>query len=79
MKIEKDKRKVNIVLDGDILVQGLIYINPGERIFDFINDKRKSFIVLTNVEFLKRAIGKKEPKKNVVFINKTAVKWIEEV
>lgn len=86
MRIEKERRKVNIVCQDGTLVRGFIHINPGERVLDFINDLRKNFIAVTNAEFyytkesqLFRVRPKLSIKKDVIILNKSAIKWIEEI
>jgi hypothetical protein len=37
MKVEKEKRKAVIVCTDGSLVKGLVHINPGERMIDFLN------------------------------------------
>jgi len=84
MKIEKEKRKVNIVCNDGSWIKGFIHINPGERTSDFINDSREIFIVITSVEFY---IGKAQTfkvppkpadKTNTILLNKSVIKWLEE-
>ena len=50
MRVEKEKRKVNIVCSDKSVVTGFIHINPGQRVMDFINHEER-FIVLTNAVF----------------------------
>jgi hypothetical protein len=85
MRIEKERRKVNIICHGTFLVRGLIHINPGERILDFINDSRESFIAVTEVEFYRTkennflSLGSKPfSKKASLVLNKAAIIWMEE-
>ena len=84
MRVEKEKRKVALVCDQWLLVRGYVHINPGERIIDFFNDSRESFIAVTDAEYygpqarLFQLFGRKL-KKSVVIINKSAIKVIDEV
>jgi len=82
MKVIKEQREVELVLvDGNILT-GKVHINPGERIFDFINDSREDFIVVSETNFLKKPLGyiqKKNLSENTIILNKVAIKWIEEI
>lgn len=82
MKVIKEQRDVEIVLvDGNIL-KGKVHINPGERIFDFINDTREDFIVVTETNFLKKPLGYIQNKKapeNTIILNKISIKWLEEI
>ena len=82
----KEKVKVLIALRDNIILRGGIHINQGERVLDFINDIRESFIAVTEVEVFhpsrlnplvlpRRATDKK---KTLVVI-KSAILWIEEI
>jgi hypothetical protein len=73
MKVEKEKHRVNIVCEKDCSLKGFIHINPGERVLDFINHERESFIAVTEVEYV---TGEK---KESVVLNKSSIKWIEEI
>jgi len=83
MKIPKDKLDVRIVIYGDALIQGTIHLNPGERMQDFINDKDRDFIAVTDVEFHgPRKINfrsSKIMKRQNIILSKSAIKWLEEV
>ena len=54
----------------------------GERIIDFINDTRETFIALTNIQlyYVKsfKLSGKLVEKKDFIILNKNSIKWIEE-
>ncbi|MFH1414002.1 MAG: hypothetical protein ABIG56_04070 [Candidatus Omnitrophota bacterium] len=86
MRVEKEKRKVNIIcVDGSSL-SGIIHINPGQRVIDFIDDERRSFIAVTDSKFYKTNEPKSfqlskalANKKNMVILNKNSVKLIEEI
>jgi hypothetical protein len=86
MKIEKEKRHVQIICDNDFLIKGYVHINPGERIIDFLNNERGSFIVVTEAEFygisrmrsfrLFKKVGKNS---KLVLLNKQSIKIMEEL
>lgn len=86
MRVEKEKRKVNIIcVDGSSL-SGVIHINPGQRVIDFIDDERKSFIAVTDAKFYNikklksfQLFKASANKRNMVILNKNSVKLIEEV
>ncbi|MBU0710105.1 MAG: hypothetical protein KJ793_05280 [Candidatus Omnitrophica bacterium] len=86
MRVEKEKRKVNIIcVDGSSL-SGVIHINPGQRVIDFIDDERKSFIAVTDLKFCDIKEAKSfqlsktsSDKKKMVILNKNSVKLIEEI
>jgi hypothetical protein len=86
MRVEKEKRKVSIICQDNLLVEGYIHINPGERVIDFFNDTRESFIAITNAEFsnLKeiksfKLIEEMLKKQNAVILNKETIKLVEEI
>ena len=86
MRVEKEKRKVSIICQDNLLVEGLVHINPGERVIDFFNDAKESFIAITNADFsnLKeiksfKLISEMLKKKNTVILNKSAIKLVEEI
>lgn len=85
MRIEKDKRKVVICLDRSVIT-GVIHINPGERISDFVNHTGADFLIVTNAEL--KTIGEVSVfklfkgsvmKKGTIFLNKASINWIQEV
>jgi hypothetical protein len=86
MRVEKDKRKVNIICLDRSVITGVIHINPGERVSDFVNRSGVDFIIVTNAEF--KNIGEVHAfklfndltkKKTTVFLNKASIKWVQEV
>lgn len=86
MRIEKEKHKVNIVCQNGLSMKGFVHINPGERILDFINDSRESFIAVTEAEFYDTkethffvSESKCLAKKESIILNKSAINCIEEV
>ena len=82
MKIEKEKRRVRIIFQDGSSLKGFIHINLGERIIDFINDNRETFIAVTNIQmyYVKsfKISGKLVDKKDFIILNKNSIKWIEE-
>lgn len=85
MKVIKEKKKVCITLRHNFMLKGTIYINQGERIFEFINDPREAFIPVTEVEvFTTEENGeyvlqpKLVSKKSSIVVIKSAILWIEE-
>ncbi|MCM8780852.1 MAG: hypothetical protein NC908_02885 [Candidatus Omnitrophica bacterium] len=85
MRIEKEKHKVNIICQDGSFIKGVVHINPGERLSDFINDSDKNFIVITNAEFYYMSeprsfslMSKLLLKRDFVLLNKSAIKLIEE-
>ncbi len=86
MRVEKEKRKVSVICHDNLLVEGFVHINPGERIIDFLNDTRESFIAITNAEFsnLKeiksfKLITEMLKKNNAIILNKSTIKLVEEI
>jgi len=85
MKVEKEKHKVITICQDDLLVKGFVHINPGERLIDFFNDPKESFIVITSAEFCNlkeiksfKLIGQIMKKKNTIILNKASIKLVEE-
>ncbi|MCX5704203.1 MAG: hypothetical protein NT066_06925 [Candidatus Omnitrophica bacterium] len=86
MKIEKEKRKVCIIFEGGVLVEGLVHLNQGERVSDFLNNSRENFIAITDVQFYGakevesfKLFVKISKKKKAVILNKSLIQLIEEV
>lgn len=84
MKVEKEKRKVHIFCNDGSYLKGVIHLNPGIRVSDFLNESRDNFIVLTNIEFFRSAPHSTTAeeavtlKADTVLLNKIAIKMIEE-
>lgn len=82
MRVEKQKLKVSIFLKDNLMVSGFVHINPGERLQDFINDGRESFIAVTNAEFcyIERTNFKANSpvRQGDIILNKSHISWIEE-
>lgn len=86
MRIEKEKRKVNVICEDGSLVKGFVHINPGERMLDFFNDSKENFIAVTNAEFYNikeihsfKLFSEIAKKKNAIILNKSCIKLVEEV
>ena len=86
MRVEKEKKKVDIVFHDQTLVKGFVYTNPGERILDFLNDEKENFIAVTNVEFFNvkevhsfKLYGEFTKKRSTILLNKHSIKWMEVV
>jgi hypothetical protein len=77
MKVEKDKRQVTIHCNDASSVRGVIHINQGERIQDFINDEKRSFIVVTNAT-VSSGFFKIPVRRETLILNKSSIKCIEE-
>jgi hypothetical protein len=83
MKIEKEKRKVTIMCQNGSFISGYVHIFQGERIMDFINDQKESFIPITSAAFytakqvkLFKIFSRKA--KDTVLLNKSAILLIKE-
>jgi hypothetical protein len=86
MKIEKDKRKVNIVCMDKSIITGFIYVDPGLRVIDYMNRLTDPFIIVSNAELQNlgeihafKLYNELKKKKNMICLNKASVKWIEEL
>jgi hypothetical protein len=83
MKIEKEKRRVNIICKDGSLVTGILHINPGERMLDFLNDRKETFVPVTEAEVC-TPDGSRDSrlvceKKNTIILSKSAIKLVEEL
>ena len=86
MKVPKDKWNVRVFCVDGSIIKGTVYVDEGLRVSDFLNNRDEKFIVLINVEVqnvpelhsFKLASEMSKPKK-VIFVNKNAVKCIEEL
>jgi hypothetical protein len=83
MKIDKDRRKVSIFCKDGSVISGYVHILQGERIMEFINDPKESFIPITNATLynakqirLFKIFGRKT--KDTVLLNKSAILLIKE-
>ena len=72
MKIIKEKRKVVITLSGGAVIKGVIHINEGERILDYLNDMAKKFIPVTDTQNNSSA-----PK--TLLLNRSFIQSVEEL
>ena len=86
MRVEKEKRKVNIVCNDGSFVIGNLHINPGERLFDHVNDAKEPFVVVTEAQFHNiglvhsfKMYNDMVKKNKAVILNKSSIKWIEEI
>ncbi len=86
MRVEKEKRKIQVLCNDGASIKGVIHINPGERVSDFLNDQREEFVAITNAEFYFiedvqsfKLASKLMAKKDVIFLNKSSIKWAEEL
>lgn len=84
MKIEKDRRRVSIVCQDGSLISGYVHIFQGERLMDFINDNKETFIPVTNCTFINskqvnvfRVFSRKT--KDTMLLNKSAILFMKEV
>ena len=85
MRIEKQHTPAKIYCDNGVLIRGIIHVAEGQRVLDFANDAKEAFIPVTKVElyFTKgadviRAKSKLIAEKEVVILNKSMIRWIEE-
>lgn len=86
MKVPKDKWSVRVFCVDGSIIKGTVYVDEGLRVSDFLNNREEKFIVLLNVEVqnvpevhsFKLASEMSKPRK-VIFVNKNAIKCIEEL
>jgi len=86
MSTAKEKCRVSITLRDNLLLKGYVYINQGERVFEFINDPREAFIPVIDVEICSTQENgsyvsppRLIEKKDSIIVIKSAILWIEEV
>jgi hypothetical protein len=86
MHEEKKACKVNLFCVDGSFVNGYVHIAQGLRLFDFLNSTNEEFIVVTEARFQNlseirsfKLVTDLHKKKRTVFLNKNAVKWVEEV
>lgn len=86
MSNEKEERKVNITCQDNSLLTGVIFINRGESLLDFLNNTKEQFLDVKNAEFYSikeirsfRLIDVIARRENVVVLNKLSIKLAEEI
>jgi hypothetical protein len=83
--ITKRKQRAKIYCNNGILIKGFVHLYEGERLQDFANDTKRSFVPVTKVEMyytqwpaLKKVESSLIASKEVVLLNKNIIVWIEE-
>lgn len=86
MKTGKNRQKISIYCNDGSCIKGNVYLNEGERMLDFTNDARKKFIAVTDAEFFHsfniksfKLASKARLIKKFIILNKSNIKWIEEI
>ncbi len=86
VKIDKEKHRVNIVCTDGSFLRGFVHINPGLRLMDFLNKQEDVFVAVTGAEFSNvkevhsfSMVNEFKKKKDLVFLNKSSIKIIEEI
>jgi hypothetical protein len=86
MKIEREKHKVNIICLDQSVITGFIHISPGTRVMDFLNHVDEKFIIVTSAVFQNigtihafKLYNELSRKRDNICLNKSAIKWIEEL
>jgi len=84
--IEKQKRHVNIVCHDGISINAFICVLGETRTFDVMNHSAEMFLLLADVEIIHqedlqhfKLAAKTVEKKESLILNKSAIKWIEEL
>ena len=86
MKVPVERYKVNIVCVDRTILKGVIFVDEGLRVNDFLNITKENFIAVTDAEFsnigempfhLEREVLSK--KKGTIILNKTSIKWLEDL
>lgn len=85
MRVEKVQIPAKIYCDNGILIVGVIHLAEGERTLDLANDQKRNFMPVTKVELyytegphFVKATSDLVAKKDVIILNKSSVRWIEE-
>jgi hypothetical protein len=67
-------------------VRGNVHIAQGLRLSDFLNSGHENFVVVTEARFQNMSeirsftlVAELNKKKRTVFLNKAAIKWVEEI
>ncbi len=86
MKIPKEKFKVKIVCHDNSFAVGFLHVDEGYRLLDFLNETKKDFIAITEAKFKNvsevhsfKLHAELKAKKDVILLNKNAIRWVEEV
>ncbi|MCK4917701.1 MAG: hypothetical protein KAJ79_07000 [Candidatus Omnitrophica bacterium] len=86
MLVEKDRYLVNIFCVDGSFIKGLIHVSPGLRILDSLNSQKDNFVAVVNAEIFNLREGELESlgrttheKGHTIILNKSAVKWMEEI
>jgi hypothetical protein len=86
MKVPKEKHRVSIVCTDRTVLQGIIFVDEGLRVSDFLNATRDRFIIVSEASFsnlgkmsfhLNKAVLSK--KAGTVILNKLSIKWMEDL
>ena len=85
MKIEKEKHRVNIICRDGSVIKGFVHVDPGLRVIDFFNNPKTAFLAVTEAEFYNieelksfKLLSASTKKGEVVILNKTSIKLVEE-
>ncbi len=83
--ISKTKKPAKIYCTNGILVKGYVHLHEGERLQDFANDSKRTFVPVTKVDMfytqwpaLKKIESSLIASKEVVLLNKNVIAWMEE-
>ncbi len=86
MKVPTDQYRALIVCNDGKLIKGFVYVPQGLRLLDFLNDTKENFIAITDARFPSamemytlRLYRETRGKSKLIFLNKNAVKWVEEI
>jgi hypothetical protein len=83
--VNKNKTRAKIYCTNGILIKGFVHLHEGERVQDFANDTKRSFVPVTKVEMfytqwpaLKKIESSLIAAKEIILLNKSVISWIEE-
>ncbi|MCM8787398.1 MAG: hypothetical protein NC935_05015 [Candidatus Omnitrophica bacterium] len=84
MKIPKNKIKVNIVCIDGSFIRGFMHVAEGLRLLDFLNNTSENFIAVTEALYQNinevhsfKLVFQLSKKKDIIFLNKNSIKWLE--
>lgn len=84
--IEKQKRHVDIVCNDGFSINAFVYVFGEQRLLDVMNNVQEKFVLLVEAEISQqedlrpfKLATKVTEKKESLILNKSAVKWIEEL
>tara|TARA_B100000315_G_scaffold252144_1_gene288278 strand:+ start:3039 stop:3332 length:294 start_codon:yes stop_codon:yes gene_type:complete len=86
MKVPTIKHRVSIVCNDGTFATGFLHVPQGLRLLDYVNDTKERFIAITDAKFSNikeihsfKLYAEYRKSKEVIILNKTSIKWVEEL